>query len=239
MLTIQPNFTTHPVRKIAFKGEGAYAYDDSMFENKAKYYEDKTKEFDAIINNEKTHPLTKKVIKGFKVISSALWEGWLVAWGAKKGAEVLKSSVISGVGARFVRNAKKVTAPLGKPLRTIGSIISDEAAKYIKRLKASNFMQETSLGKTLTKGLNLLGKGIKYIGTQVSNLFAPLKKAKADEIYDKTAKTASTILGVGAGAAGGYNAAVNSDKRINNVDLQAELDQEDNYDNLHSLEDDE
>ncbi len=206
MLTIQPNFTAKPVRKIAFKGEGAAASnsltdeENSFYQKKINYYEKQVKDFDEAIQDKDTPTVFKKIIKVFKVASEALLEGWAVAWGAKKGAKVIKNPMVN---SKFSKGTGKVFKNIGKGLGKVASFVSEGYTKF----KATKFMTENSFGKTLSKGLGYIEKAFSYIGEKISKLTAPLKGAKAEAVYDKAADVTSKTFGVGAGAAGAYNAA--------------------------------
>ena len=80
MLTIQPNFT----RNTAFRGEKAFV-DQETYEAKKKYYKDKQREFNEILDDENIPEGMKKGAKVCKVASEGILEGWAVAWGASKG----------------------------------------------------------------------------------------------------------------------------------------------------------
>ena len=59
-------------------------------------------------------------------------------------------------------------------------------------------------------------KGIKAV---VNFITKPFKGAKVSEVYDKATKATATTLGVGAGAAGAYNATAKVNEKKINVKL--------------------
>lgn len=231
MLTIQPNFTTRPVRQIAFKSEGVDAAagndpSNDEYQEKVKYYEKKVNEFDDALKDKDTPTILKKLIKVFKVASEALLEGWAVAWGAKKGADVIKPSMVKGVDGEFVKGVKSVLSPVGKLFGKIAAAASGAYGKF----KATKFMTENSFGKTLTKGLEYVEKGFSYIGEKLSKL----KGEKVETIYDKAANVTSKTMGAGAGIAGGYNAVTGADQKkpekadnsVEDDDKESDIDEE-------------
>ena len=97
MLTIQPKITQYSQQRnqISFKNTEAIGIpDDSFYRDKQNYYENQIREFDELIEDEHTPNAFKKVLKGFRVVSEGLLEGCAVAWGASKGAKVIKSAPI-------------------------------------------------------------------------------------------------------------------------------------------------
>ena len=94
MLTIQPKFTHYSnTRQIAFRGE-APSNEDKIYEEKQKHYAKQVEELDKLIQDKHTNNTLKKVLKGSKVVSEGLLEGWAVAWGAHKGAKIVKPSIL-------------------------------------------------------------------------------------------------------------------------------------------------
>jgi len=213
MLTIQPKLTA--TRPVAFKAEAATITPDEekYYEQKKDYYRQKIRECDEIIQDGETPEALKKTMKVFKVVSEALLDGWVVAWGATKGSKIVKSTVISTLGSKAATKAKDFVKPLGGKISKWAGAAADAVSNGLTNLKGTKFMSENSFGKILTKGLNALTAGVKFIGDKISKLTGSLKSANIDKAYDKTAKAASVTLGTGAGAAGAYNAATDADKR--------------------------
>ena len=235
MLTIQPSFTTKPVRKIAFKGEGAESAEangttaandpsdteNRFYQSKVNHYEQQVKGYEEALEDENTPNMLKRVIKIFKVASEALLEGWAVAWGAKKGANVIKTPLVN---SNFAKGTAKIFKGAGKGLGKVASAISEGYSK----IKATKFMTENSVGKAISSGLGYIEKVFSYIGKKVSQWTAPLKGAKAEAIYDKAANVTSKTFGVGAGAAGAYNAATEGKKPEENDAYNNEVKSETN-----------
>lgn len=225
MLSIQPKVTDYSgKRQLYFRGEALTPTLDAAdwntkYEYKTNFYESQIKEFDKSINDKQTPDMMKKILKGFKVVSEALLEGWAVTWGATKGARVIKSAVVTSNG-KIGKEAQEILTPFGKGLKNFGQ----ELTEYVQNIKTSEFwiscteymtkltekMNNDSVGKYLVKCMNSIGKGFKF-------LFKPFKGADASEIYDKASKATATTLGVGAGAAGAYNAIMLQDNKENAV----------------------
>lgn len=220
MLTIQPNITHYSkTRALAFKGEDSSPNkEDAFYQGKLDAYETQIKDLNESLNNDKTPGVLKKIIKPCKIASEALLEGWAVAWGASKGSRVVKSSVVKTVEKEGVKVAEVLT-PFGEKIQKYGSKVFGAIGKGLEKLKNTKLAQKT--GEKFSKLVekmreNKIGKYIvkafEAIGNFVTNkIINPLKGVKASEMYDKTSKVASNTLGVGAGAAGAYNAAVKPD----------------------------
>ena len=209
MLTIQPNLADRSVRQVTFRADAGS--DNRLYEEKTHYYEKQVKDFEDALENKDTPETLKKIIKVFKVVSEALLEGWAVAWGAKKGSDVIKSPIMKGVNSKYVKGAGKVFKNIGEGLGSVASVV----ANAYRNVKASKFMTENSLGKVIAKGLDYAESAAKYVGKTLSGIFGPVKEAKFENIYDKVTNITSKTFGVGAGAAGAYNAATGADKADN------------------------
>lgn len=247
MLTIQPNVVTYsnkrPVHFRANENGVAGSFFDGditedLYNEKSNFYKSQIREFDKSINDEHTPDFMKKVLKGFRIVSEALLEGWAVAWGASKGSKVIKSSVVKNVEEVAGKHAQEVLTPFGEKLakgfKKIGKVLS----KWVEKFKNSSFalafseklakitekMNQNSVGKYIVKGFQAVGEGIKAV---VNFITKPFKGAKVSEVYDKATKATSTTLGVGAGAAGAYNATA----KINEKDNQSKVADE-NYDDV-------
>lgn len=227
MLTIQPKFTTQAYNagKIPFKGEGfsVETTEDKLYDEKTKYYEKQKNEFEKLKKDVNASGTFKTILSGFSTISSALFEGWMVAWGASKGAKFLKGSVINGVNSKVAKGASEAAAPVlkgvGKFFSKIGTKVSELVGKVKtsplatkiseKLTKVAEKMDNTKLGKPVMTALRAVGKAIKavmkFIAKPFEKLAAKLKGADISSTYDKVAKTTSTTLGVGAGTAEVYN----------------------------------
>lgn len=235
MITIQPNITHYSKQKAlpSFKGENSAniisaEQEDEFFKNKTEFYESQIKDLDASLNNDKTPEAFKKVIKGFKIVSEGLLEGWAVAWGASKGSRVVKSSIVKTIEKEGSKTAQEVLTPFGEKIQKYGSKIFDAIGKGFEKLTNTTFAKNT--GAKFSKFIdkmrdNSVGKYIvntfEYIGNFISDkIIKPLKGVKPGEVYDKATKVTSTTLGVGAGAAGAYNAtdrskSIQAEKEIN------------------------
>ena len=234
MLTIQPKVAQYPQRNISFRNSDVY--DEDFYKEKTKYYENQTKEFDELIGDQKTPNSFKKVLKGFKVVSEGLLEGWAVAWGASKGAKVIKSAFVKGASSKAAKNAQEIVGPAIEGAKKTGGKLLGVIGEWFEKIKASKFIQNISeqfsklteklnnnkYGKYVVQGFEYVGKFFKWIGSAISKGYnkvaTALKSAKGEEVYDKATNVVSKTLGVGAGAAGAYNAATNADKRAEATD---------------------
>ena len=242
MLSIQPNYSTQTVRKMpVFKGEDSSGpIDDKLYQSKKDYYEGQRIEFENIINDENTIKPLKKAANVFKIISGVLLEGWAVAWGASKGASFVKSSVKSGMNSEFAKGAKNVLKPLGKGLVAAGEQLAKLAKSAVETFKGTslytkmneNFtaiitkMDSNKYGKVVMDILRNVGHGIKvaagYITKPLKEFAQKVKDTPFDTAYDKTAKAASTTLGVGAGLTSGYNEVMHPEDAVVEEDKTAE-----------------
>lgn len=254
MLTIQPNVVNYSNRKpVHFRGgeDGASGsildgeITEDLYNQKSNFYKSQIREFDKSINDEHTPDFMKKVLKTFRIISEALLEGWAVAWGASKGSKVIKSSVVKGVENAAGKQAQEVLTPFGKKLEKGFKKVGEVVSKGIEKIKTSSFgiafseklakltekMNQNSVGKYIVKGFEYIGNGIKAV---VNFITKPFKGAKVSEVYDKATKATSTTLGVGAGAAGAYNATA----KVNDKENQRKVDDTEQYDDINDDFDD-
>ncbi len=230
MLSIQPVSVTSPkVRNVQFGNRNAFTVEtpeDEAYSEKTKFYEKQKQEFENIVNDERTPEILKKMGKAFKVVSEALFNGWLVAWGASKGAKFVKSSVASGMNGKMATEAKSLIKPLISGFSKAAGAIAGGVATVAKHVKASNAytnfaekatkfaekMDNHKYGQYLMSGLRLIGKGAKavfnFIAKPFEKLAEKIKGADFNTAYDRAAKATSTTLGVGAGAASAYDEAV-------------------------------
>lgn len=252
MLSVQPKFTQYAAAKQpAFKGlsNPQETPEDRFFEEKTNYYKDQTRAFDEALLNEHTPDAMKKVIKGFKVVSEALLEGWAVAWGASKGMKIIKSTTIKGLNSSFAKHTEDILKPVGEGLKNAGKTFKTKFGNFITNIKTSDFatktaerftnmtesMRNNTVGKYVVSGFEAIGKVLKYIGNLAKQgadkVISPLKEMKAGEIYDKAAKVTSTTFGIGAGAAGAYNATMKPEDRKADDDTNVKYNDEDDFDN--------
>lgn len=236
MLTIQPNFTTKPVSKVAFGHSGATAFsvetpEDEYYNDKTNFYKKQSKEFDNIIEDDRTPEFLRKMGKAFKIGSEVLFQGWLVAWGASKGAKFLKSSVISGVSSDSAKAAMKTAGKVTDGIQKAAGFLFEKAGKVVERVKTTpaymNFAQkfenlvkrldENKYGQYAMAAFRAIGSGIKKVAGYIKKPFVAagekLKNADFSTAYDKTAKAASTTLGVGAGATCAYDEIVHPENQ--------------------------
>ena len=227
MLTIQPNLTSYSKPMVSFKSKNYDEGSEGYFKEKVDYYTQQAKEFEELSQDSNSPSGFRKAMKVFRVISEALLEGWAVAWGASKGAKILKSSVIKGADSKFAKHSKEVLKPVLEGVKSSGKKVAELFTKGVEKFKASKFaekftnfvakMRENKIGKYVVEGFEYIGKAIKYVGKLIASgakkIVEPLKGKPAGEIYDKGAKVASNTLGVGAGVAGAYNAATNAQER--------------------------
>ena len=234
MLTIQPKITQYSQQRnqISFKNTEAMGIpDDSFYRDKQNYYENQIREFDELIEDEHTPNAFKKVLKGFRVVSEGLLEGCAVAWGASKGAKVIKSAAVKGASSNFTKKATEFAKPIIEGFKTTSGKIWTALSDKASTLKGSKFMtniaekfgkfvenmRNNKVGKYIVKGFEAVGKALKWVGGKIAQGFKFITgKAKAvngSEAYDKAANIASKTLGAGAGVAGAYNAATRADER--------------------------
>jgi hypothetical protein len=230
MLTIQPKFThLSNSRPIAFRSEGSVdnEVDEGSLKTKADFYERKVREFDETLGDTKAPKTLKTMAKVFKVVSEALFEGWLVAWGATKGSNVVKSAILSGMNGKTASRAKNLVKPVGKYFNKAVTFVGEKFAKIQNSEKVLKFvdkansiidrLDKNTVGHYVVQGAKIIGKGVKAVFDFVSGLVKkaknPVKDMSAGQIYDKVTKVTSTTLGVGAGVAGAYNSATNAEAR--------------------------
>ena len=229
MLTIQPNFT----RNTAFKGEKTLV-DQETYEAKKKYYQDKQREFNEILDDENIPEGMKKGAKICKVASEGILEGWAVAWGASKGASMLKSPKVMKFFTKLTKMAKPVVAAIGKGFKAIGNFAAEKVdvlakSKFVEKMDANKF------GHAVIEGVKKLSKGVKYICGTAKDLFLKYTGKLSGDTYDKVAGATSKTLGVGAGLGGAYTAARGGDKPNNSsvddyVDVADYIYSNDQYD---------
>ncbi len=233
MLTIQPKFTHYSnTRQIAFRGEDP-SNEDKIYEEKQKHYAKQVEELDELIQDKHTNKTFKKVLKGSKVVSEGLLEGWAVAWGAHKGAKIVKPSIlVKGADSKLY----KVLSPMFSGIKKGGAKFIEVLSKGVDNVKASKLytgaaeklaaitekLNNHSVGKYVVKAFEYIGKAFKYVGGLVKKGFEaiakPFKGKTGEELYDKAAKVTSNTMGVGAGAAGAYDAATKDSKKTPNAD---------------------
>ncbi len=250
MLTIQPKITQYSQQRsnVSFKSrEDAGIPDDAFYKEKQAYYEDQIREFDSLIEDEHTPTAFKKVLKGFRVVSEGLLEGCAVAWGASKGAKVIKSAAVKGASSNFTKKAIDILKPIAEGFQSTGSRIWKAMGEKLTTIKASKFvtnlserftkvvnkMNENKVGKYVVRGFKAVGKAFKWIGSKIAQgykfLAGKIKGMNGSEVYDNTANIASKTLGAGAGVAGAYNAATRAEERAD-AQRAARADYSDNID---------
>lgn len=226
MLTIQPKITSYSRPVVTFKA-GYDESGDDFYKSKIDYYKKQAAEFDELANNNDSPGGFRKVMKFFAVVAGALLEGWAVAWGASKGAKILKGGIKRGVHSNFAKQTKEVLKPIYNGIKASSKKAVEKGTEIIEKIKTSKLankltefigkMKENKVGKYVVKAFEYVGKAFKYVGSLIGKaakkVAEPFKGKPAGEIYDKGAKAASVTLGVGAGAAGAYNAATNAQER--------------------------
>lgn len=222
MLTVQPNFTTKYAQKpIAFKGqEGSYDLTEDLYNEKSDFYKRQIRDLDEVIENDKTPSTLKRFAKGAKVVSEAVLEGWAVAWGAKKGANILKGTAAKGINSKFSKNIQTFATKAQdfiKSKKYVGKINTAivDGIKKVRNSKVGqtiintfNKFADTKVGGAIVKGLKIVGNAIRSAYKFVAKQFVKVKDATKgksfDEVYEKTSKAAATTLGVGAGTTSAY-----------------------------------
>lgn len=230
MLTIQPNFT----RNTAFRGEKAFV-DQETYEAKKKYYKDKQREFNEILDDENIPEGMKKGAKVCKVASEGILEGWAVAWGASKGASMLKSPKVMKFFTKIGKLAKPLAEGLGKVFNKIGKFASEQV-DILSKSKFVEKMNANKVGHVIVEGVKKLSNGVKYICNTTKDLFLKYTGKLTGDTYDKVTGAASKTLGVGAGIGGAYTAARGCSKPEGSADVD---DYENEADFLNDQYDDE
>ena len=252
MLTIQPKITNYTNSRLAFgSGEASDAEankNDEFYKQKIDFYKKQKQEYDNLLNENSTAPKGfKAVIRGFKIISEALLEGWALAWGVRKGSKVMKTSVLEGTNSSFTKKAKDILKPMWKGIKSSGSKLKESVVKSYETFKASKFatnvvekvnktveaLNGNPVGKYVVKTFEYIGKAFKFAGAMLKKGYEWIKKPfvgkSADELYEKGTKAAATTLGVGAGGTAIYTEANNlkPDGKGSNTEL---VDDDDNTD---------
>lgn len=240
MLTIQPNFTTQHTNKIPFRGKEDPVFkvetpEDEFYNKQTSFYEKQKQEFEDLLDDERTPKFLKKLGKAFKIGSEVLFQGWLVAWGASKGAKFVKSSVISGVNSNAAKSAMKTAGKFTDSIKNAAGFLFEKAGKAVSDIKSTqtymNFAQkfenlvkrldENKYGHYVMAAFGTIGSGIKKAVGIIKEPFVKhyvklsekMKNTDFGTVYDKTAKAASTTLGVGAGATCAYDEIVHPEKQ--------------------------
>ncbi len=235
MLTIQPKISTNNnyPKLVSFKAEMSAKdkAENRAYEEKVNFYEDQIRDYDEAINDKHTPEPLKKIMKGFRIISEALLEGWAVAWGASKGSKVIKSSVINTASSEFGKKSGTIFKPLIQGIKKTSKNIATALSNGVKAIKDSKFvknigkfftetaekMNKNSFGKAIVSGIESIGKGFKYIGNKIAQGWNKLANAfkgeNASATYDKVSKGTSKVLGTGAGVAGGYSAMTKAEEK--------------------------
>lgn len=247
MLTIQPKLSHYSTSKLAFKGEkdnAGFSSDeirnDDFYREKIDFYKKQKQEYENLLDEHSDAPKGfKTVVRGFKIISEALLEGWALAWGVRKGSKVMKTTVMSGVNSSFTKKAKDILRPMWKGIKSSGSKLSESVSNSYQTFKASKFatdvvekfnkivtaLNNNPVGKYVVKTFEYIGKALKYAGAMVKKGYEFVKKPfagkSADELYEKGSKAAATTLGVGAGGTALYTEAnhLNPDGKGSNLSL--------------------
>lgn len=264
MLTIQPKFTQNAQFSKAnpsFKSADDYTIpSDSYYKSQTNYYEKQIKDLDELIDNEHTPNTFKKVLKGFRVASEGLLEGCAVAWGASKGAKVIKSSTMKGINSKFAQKSIEILKPVVEGFKTTGSgIIKAISSKFAefkmskfatniaeKSVKLTETLENNKVGKYIVAGFKVIANGFKWIGSKIAQGAGVLKSKAKDvdgsQLYDKVANVTSKTLGTGAGVAGAYNATIKpnlreDDGKIYNQRQNYDDDYDYNYNYVDEVED--
>lgn len=231
MLTIQPKISNYhqSQKNLYFRGDDND--NGRIFEEKVDFYENQIKEYDEAISDKHTPKQLKKIMKCFRIISEALLEGWAVAWGASKGSKLIKSSIVTTADSKTIQKAEGILKPIILGVKKSAKNIAAGIANTFTKIKDSKFMNsvtkffkntaekmnKNSFGRGIVKSFETIGSGLKILGQKISNGWNKLMKAcdskNAGATYDKVTQNASKVLGVGAGAAGGYNAATKAEDR--------------------------
>lgn len=230
MLTIQPRITHYSnTRNIAFRGNEKpeaeeLTAEERLYRMKRNRYEKQVAQLDNLIQDKQTNNYLKKILKACKVVSEGLLEGWAVAWGAHKGAKIVKPSIIA-------KGAESKTYKFLRPVLNGGKKLGEALSKGIDNIKASKLytgaaeklavitekMNNHSVGKYVVKAFEYIGKAFKFVGGLFKKgyeaIAKPFKGKTGEELYDKAAKVTSNTMGVGAGTAGAYDAATKDSRK--------------------------
>ena len=159
--------------------------------------------------------------------------------------EILKVAILDNKNKLLkikdiAKGAKNVLKPLGKGLVAAGEQLAKLAKSAVETFKGTslytkmneNFtaiitkMDSNKYGKVVMDILRNVGHGIKvaagYITKPLKEFAQKVKDTPFDTAYDKTAKAASTTLGVGAGLTSGYNEVMHPEDSVVEDDKIAE-----------------
>ena len=220
MLTVQPKFTNQSSYKTSFKGDSDFI-NESKYNEKKSYYENKKSEFDKIINDEYVPEGMKKGAKVFKIASEGILEGWAVTWAAAKGGKFLKAGYLKAASSKFTKRATEMLKPLGKGLKKSSRNIKISLLNGLDKIKTSKLLTKTTsffnkaeetlnktkLGQVVVATVKGIGKALKAVGKAISSITHKIAEPFKKVTYDKAAKATASTLGVGSGIAGAYSAA--------------------------------
>lgn len=203
MLTIQPNFTNNYSVKPAFKG-----WDKDTIAEERNFYERQRDELDDLISDDYVPDKIKKPFKFFRMAANAAISGLAVF-----GSAIAVASFFKKAAAKFVNNnatqkaGEKVVKPLGNKIASGIKYVANKITAGLEILKNTNIgkkcaetfakFEKTEIGAKVVKIAKKVGKKIKDIAKK---MVSPIKKMN----YDNATKATATVLGVGSGAAGGY-----------------------------------
>ena len=208
MLTIQPvstNSYNRPVR-VNFKG-----WEDDISQGR-QTIEDGQRALNEILNDTQVPDKLKKPVKFFKVLTNAALEG-LAVFGS---VMILGDFLKKGKGNKVVQQAAEKAKPIYN--KTV------EYAKNLGKLlqKGTEQAKNTSLGKKVMAKLGeffgtMKGKRIlvyarkckRQLNKILEKVLSPIKNLNGD----KATKSIATVLGIGSGATGAYEATMTPEER--------------------------
>ena len=216
MLTVQPNLVQPRKNITSFRGDTTSrlsSEENDFYKGKTDYYQNQINDFNEVLEDDHTPKTFKKIIKGFKVVSEALFEGWMVAWGIKKGSAVTKAPIMSTINGKVAKNAGEIVKPILKGFKGSAKVIGGIFEKLMKSETAQKFitkMENNKVGRVILKSARALKKGINFVYNKGADLVKYIKnKFKVNDInkaYDNVVEKTATVMGTGAGVTGAYRA---------------------------------
>ena len=239
MLTIQPKIQVANHQKLSFKGVDNLENDRAFYEEKQDYFEQQARDFEELENDRHTPKALKPVMKGLKILSEAVVEGFAVLWATKKGASFIKSGATKLASSKFTTGSKKVLKPLKTGFKDFANSLFKTISEKMEKLSNNETVKnittkfdklykrfsESAIGKPIVKvAKSIISFGQKTF-EKVSKLFGGKgEKVSAEKVYDKTVNAVANVAGVGSGVAGAYAAAVSGSKDDADADIEANVD---------------
>jgi len=208
MLAIQPVSTNNYNKpaKVNFKG-----WEDDISQGR-QTIEDGQRALNEILNDQQVPDKLKKPVKFFKVLTNAALEG-LAVFGS---VMILGDFLKKGKGNKVVQQAVGKAKPVVDKALSFAEKLGELFKKGVEKAK------ETSIGKRIEaklneffstkKGKRILDHARKFkrqLSKVLEKVLAPIKNMNGD----KATKGVATVLGIGSGATGAYEATMTPEER--------------------------